>query len=195
MRSFCISSCWRELSRHSILPIYNLFAKIVQQKSNPLIAPISALVQAQGSISSIDGLAGALSPPALPDICLGDAGASQGRPVRSAQRPATKEFHVWRVTTEGSRVYSGTVELPERSILLLTGHGVHFHGTSFRGMPLCRCHPCLRQEALCTLFDLDVPLFCKDEVQRSQEHKQAVSRHCSVRLCLYTGVKFSMHAT
>lgn len=91
-------------------------------------------LQGPGEIPTIEAFAARLSPPAAPGIQLGNAGSS--RPLRSVQRPAAGEIHVWRAETQGSHVHSGALELPDRCILLLTGLGVHFHGTAFRGVQM-----------------------------------------------------------
>lgn len=88
-------------------------------------------MQVNGMATSVEDLVAQLSTAALPKIRLGTGRTN--RPLRSTQKPAVREFHIWRAATQGTRVLSGTIDLPERGILLLMGHGAHFNGTTFRG--------------------------------------------------------------
>lgn len=87
-------------------------------------------LQSGSSISDIEDLVSAISSPKLLHMHLPTA------PLRTRcefPAPGGNSFAVWRAPSAGCIVQSGTVELPERGLLLLTGCGVRFYGTTFTG--------------------------------------------------------------
>lgn len=56
----------------------------------------------------------------------------QSRRTQALRRPE-RSMMVWHVVTCGVSVHAGALHLPEGSVLLLSGHGAHFHDCSFRG--------------------------------------------------------------
>lgn len=83
-------------------------------------------MQASPVINNVDDLVAAMS--SLPGSHL-----SLGTAPLQVRPPPDRTFHVWRAATYGCSVHDGAIELSERGVLLLTGRGAHFQGTTFTG--------------------------------------------------------------
>ena len=86
-------------------------------------------MQWDGEIGSIDAVVAAMS--SLNVRTLDLSGHSSF--VRSKRQAPAGCFLVWRAVTTGCSIHSSQLELPEGSVLLLAGHGVHFHDVTFKG--------------------------------------------------------------
>jgi len=117
-------------------------------------------LQADGEVGDIESLVASLSSPLYRPLHLDGASLV----LRSQYQPQPGGMMlVWRAFTCGQSVRHGIVELPEGGVLLLTGHGASFHGTTFKGaasfdssyaMP-GRPQPSLRS------FESDVPFLLR----------------------------------
>lgn len=75
----------------------------------------------------------ALSSPCTRELYLESNTLAVSTPV--AKRSA-RAFSVLKASTSGSTVHDGIVALRQDTVLLLTGQGVHFQGTTFTGAAL-----------------------------------------------------------
>lgn len=97
-----------------------------------------------GEIQSAEHLVSALSCASIREIILG---AKTLTVVTPAPQDPESTFAVLEASTTGATVHKGAVLLRHYTVLLLTGTGVHFHGTSFTGTipgaSLATCVDCL----------------------------------------------------
>lgn len=91
----------------------------------------------QGPLKTIKALLQAMSTPGTPHIELESETLQLGRWLRD-QGPASGL--VLRAWPAGCIVSGGTIHLPLSTVLLLTGRGAHFRGTTFSGAALA-CAP------------------------------------------------------
>lgn len=86
-------------------------------------------MQWDGEIGSIDAVVAAMSSLNVRKLDL----SGHLSFVRSRHQAPAGCFLVWRAVTTGCSIHSSQLELPEGSVLLLAGHGVHFHDVTFKG--------------------------------------------------------------
>ena len=96
--------------------------------------PVSVL---QDDVRSIEQLASAITSGCL-WINLGARTLNHGSTLwihaEELRHAGASAFVISKATSWGSYVHGGTVSFTRNGILLLSGHGVHFRGTTFAGI-------------------------------------------------------------